>query len=171
MHSNSRFRWAILSAGLLAGAAAHAGEEAKAHTHDSTQGHAHASAQQSKADDRQSNDRPIEITTEGANLWHLKTKSRLVKMRLVEREGKTFAEFLPFSYEGAAYPFATDNTLSLEIDPGTDQAKLIALRKEGKDGRLVTAGPLPSTAAFDGALHMDEKDHIHRLRFRFPGAK
>lgn len=171
MNSSSRFTWVLLSAGLLVGAAAHAGEEPKAHTHESTDAHAKAPAQQAKVDDRQSNDRQIEITSEGANLWHLKTKSRLVKMRLFEREGKTFAEFLPFSYDGAAYPFGADNTLSLEIDPGTDQARLIPLHKEGKDGQLVTAGPLPSTAAFDGALHMDEKDHIHRLRFRFPGAK
>lgn len=171
MHRSSRFTWALLSAGLLAGAAAHAAEESKARTHESTDSQAHASAQQPKADDRQSNDRQIEITTEGANLWLLKTKSRLVKMRLVEQESKTFAEFLPFNYEGAAYAFGADNTLSLEIDPGTDRARLIPLRQEGKDGRLVTASPLSSKAAFDGALHMDEKDHVHRLRFRFPGAK
>lgn len=174
MHSQSRLRWAVLCAGLLAAAAAqgHGENEAKAKAQeDAAHGHSHESPEEAKVDDRQSNDRPIEITAEGDNLWHLKTKSRLVKMRLVEQDGKMFAEFLPFTYEGAASPFAADNTVSLEIDPGTAQARLIPMRKEGKGGRLISATPLPSTAAFNAAIHMDEKDHIHRLRFRFPGAK
>lgn len=122
------------------------------------------------ADERKSTDRPIEITAEGPNLWHLKTKSRLVKMSLVEREGKPFAQLLPFDYKGAAFPFGAGNMLSLEIDPGTSQTRVIPLLKEGEGGRLITASALPSRAAFDAALAMDEKDHVHRLRFRFPGA-
>jgi len=172
MHNQSRFRWPALLAGVLAGAIAqgHVDEESKAQAQDESHGHTHQATQPAK-DDRQSNDRQIEVTAEGNNLWHLKTKSRLVKMRLVQRDGKTFAEFLPFAYDGPASPFAADNTLSLEIAPGTDRAQRIPLVKQGLGGRLVTAEPLPSTAAFDAALYMDEKDHIHRLRFRFPGVK
>jgi len=172
MHRQSTVRWAVLLSGLLActGAYGRVEEESKSKAHEASHGHTHE-AQPGKEDERQSNDRQIEIAAAGDNLWDLKTKSRLVKMRLLDRDGKAYAEFLPFSYDGPASPFAADNALSLEIDPGTDRAQRIPLLKEGPGGRLVTAEPLPSTAAFDAALYMDEKDHIHRLRFRFPGAK
>ncbi|MGH8423916.1 MAG: hypothetical protein ACRER3_16430 [Pseudomonas fluorescens] len=182
MRTRPRLRSAAFCGCLLAAAIGYGAEDPKTQESDASHGHAHDSSDQAhghdhgpsgqaKADDRQSNDRQIEITAEGGNLWHLTTKSRLVKMRLVERDGKTFAEFLPFAYDGAESPFAADNTLSLEIDPGTDHVRTIPLLKDGKGGRLVTATALPSTAAFDAALHMDEKDHVHRLRFRFPGAR
>lgn len=34
---------------------------------------------------RESHDRHVEIAAEEANLWHIKTKSRLVKMQLIRR--------------------------------------------------------------------------------------
>ncbi|HKS56508.1 MAG TPA: hypothetical protein VJS12_14545 [Steroidobacteraceae bacterium] len=166
MRSSSRYTWILASTALLGGHVAQAAEEAHGHAQ-GEQGHTHAQA----TDERQSNDRAIEITAAGSNVWELKTKSRLVQMRLVERDGKPFAEFIPKTYEGAPSPFAADNTLSLELNPGTDRARRILLRKEDQGTRLVTTDPLPSTGAFDAALYMDEKDHIHRLRFRFPGAK
>ena len=166
MRSSFRYTSILASVALFAGPVVHAAEEAHGHTH-GEDGHTHAPAK----DERQSNDRAIEISAAGANLWELKTKSRLVQMRLLKRDGKSFAEFIPKTYEGAPSPFAADNTLSLELNPGTDRAVQIPLRKEDRGTRLVTAEPLPSTGAFDAALYMDEKDHVHRLRFRFPGAK
>lgn len=166
MRSSFRYKWILASMALLAGPVVQAAEEAHGHTH-GEDGHTNAPA----TDDRQSNDRAIEIVAAGANAWELKTKSRLVQMRLFEHDGKPFAEFIPKTYEGAPSPFAADNTLSLELHPGTDRARRIPLRKEDQGTRLVTTDPLPSTGAFDAALYMDEKDHIHRLRFRFPGTK
>jgi hypothetical protein len=166
MRSSFRYAWTLASASILAFPVVQAAEEAYGHTH-GEDAHMHAPA----TDERQSNDRAIEIVAAGANTWELKTKSRLVQMRLFERDGKTFAEFIPKTYEGASSPFAADNTVSLELHPGTDRARRIPLRKEDQGTRLVTTDPLPSNGAFDAALYMDEKDHIHRLRFRFPGAK
>jgi len=123
-----------------------------------------------QADERKDSDRAIEITAKGSNLWHLKTRSRLVHLKLLEREGKTFAEFLPFDYEGAPFPFADGNRLSLEMNAGTGPSRSIPLLREGEGGRLVTSAPLPSRSGFDAALVMNEGDHVHRLRFRFPGA-
>lgn len=128
-----------------------------------------ASGSTAMADDHASNDRVIEIKTEGANLWHLLTRSRLVHMMLVERPDGTYVEMLPFNYQGNSSPFADNNNLSLEIDPGTPQAIVIPLNKEGPGGRLISAKPLPATTAFDASLYMDEGTHYHRLRFRFPG--
>jgi len=116
-----------------------------------------------------SNDRPIEIKTEGPNLWHLLTRSRLVHMVLVDRPTGVYVELLPFNYQGVSSPFADNNNLSLEINPGTPQVRVIKLNKEGAGGRLISAEPLPATMAFDAALYMDEGTHYHRLRFRFPG--
>lgn len=117
-----------------------------------------------------SNDRTIEIKVEADNLWHLYTRSRLVHMRLDRRADGAYIEMLPFNYNGIASPFADNNNLSLEIDPGTDRARIIRLLKEGPDGRLISAEPLPDTGPFDASLYMDEGSHFHRLRFRFPGA-
>ncbi len=166
MRSSSRYTWILASTALLAGHVVQSAEEVHGHTH-GEEADTHAPA----TDERQSNDRAIEITAAGANVWKLKTKSRLLHMRLFECDGKPFAEFIPKTYEGAPSPFASDNALSLELNPGTDRARRIPLRKEDQGTRLVTTDPLPSTGAFDAALYMDEKDHIHRLRFRFPGTK
>lgn len=103
-------------------------------------------------------------------MWHLYTRSRLVHMRLDRRADGAYVEMLPFNYTGVASPFADNNNLSLEINPGTDRVRVIRLLKEGPDGRLISAEPLPGTGPFDAALYMDEGTHYHRLRFRFPGA-
>ncbi len=129
-----------------------------------------ASMAASGGDGHASNDRVIEIKVVADNLWHLYTRSRLVHMRLDRRADGAYVEMLPFNYEGVASPFADNNNLSLEIDPGTDKVRVIRLLKEGPGGRLISAEPLPDTRAFDGSLYMDEGSHYHRLRFRFPGA-
>lgn len=128
-----------------------------------------ATGSTAKVDDHASNDRVIEIKTQGANLWHLLTRSRLVHMTLVDRPDGTYVEMLPFNYQGNSSPFADNNNLSLEVNPGTPQVIVIPLKKEGPGGRLISAKPLPATMAFDASLYMDEGTHYHRLRFRFPG--
>ena len=129
-----------------------------------------AAASASGGEAHGSNDRTIEIKAEADNLWHLYTRSRLVHMRLDRRTDGAYVEMLPFNYNGVASPFADNNNLSLEIDPGTDSVRVIKLLKEGSDASLVSAEPLPGTGAFDASLYMDEGTHYHRLRFRFPGA-
>lgn len=129
--------------------------------------HAHTPAQSTTPQHPAvSDDYVIEISNEGPNLWHLKLRNRLLKMSIVEKEGNKYVKLAPVDDNGRPKPYATETILSLEVNPTTTEAHSIPLRNEGE--YLIAGEPIDQTEGFNAAIHMTEKDHQHRRRFRFP---